>query len=394
MEIWNEICFILSENITRGISEDEFEKYMIQALRVLGWKQYTDDFDIRPSFQIGSANRITPDFVMKSQTGQKLFVIEIKQPHLPIANNFKKQLFSYMRQLKLSYGLLIGQYIQIFYDGATIQQDDPILIENIKFEKDSEKGKRFVQLFSKGSFNEHSLEEFAKEFIDKINRKGKVKKLTSKLLSDSFRDTVINLIKQELINEYDRELIESALENVEIDIKRKSDSNVTPQKQDINKILELVSKPQKSFSSVSKSSQRHVHGNYQQTYSGILAEHIMKSHKMHPNDFLKILADKYINDQREREIFLGNYVRLNSKMNYISGLILTLKGKTIFGQSDIRDIIQEEIIPTLSEISSSQLSGVLLTADQHAGANDPDYHKGYPCLEKIDRDRYRFKGFF
>ena len=80
MEIWNEICFILSENITRGISEDEFEKYMIQALRILGWKQYTDDFDIRPSFQIGSANRITPDFVMKSQTGQKLFVIEINNP--------------------------------------------------------------------------------------------------------------------------------------------------------------------------------------------------------------------------------------------------------------------------------------------------------------------------
>ena len=36
-EKWEEICFLLSENIKREISESEFEQNVIQALRVLNW---------------------------------------------------------------------------------------------------------------------------------------------------------------------------------------------------------------------------------------------------------------------------------------------------------------------------------------------------------------------
>ena len=37
-EKWDEICFLLSENIRTDISENDFEKHVIQALRVLDWK--------------------------------------------------------------------------------------------------------------------------------------------------------------------------------------------------------------------------------------------------------------------------------------------------------------------------------------------------------------------
>jgi hypothetical protein len=117
---WNEICFLLSENVKKEISENSFEQIVIQALRVLDWKQFSGDYEIRPSYQIGATNRITPDFVIKSTGNHKLFVIEIKQPNIPITSNHQQQLFSYMRQLKMEYGVLIGQAIQIFYDGDLI----------------------------------------------------------------------------------------------------------------------------------------------------------------------------------------------------------------------------------------------------------------------------------
>ena len=108
---------MLSENIEKDISEDEFEKNVIRALEVLNWSEYLGNINICPSIPIGAAGSIIPDFVIKSSDNKNLFVIEIKQPSIPLSTNFQQQLFSYMRQLKLEYGLLIGQVIQFFYDG-------------------------------------------------------------------------------------------------------------------------------------------------------------------------------------------------------------------------------------------------------------------------------------
>lgn len=219
---WNEICFLLSENIKIDISENSFELNVIQALRVLGWKQFSGDFDIRPSYQIGAANRITPDFVVKSSDNYKLFVIEIKQPNIPLTSTFQQQLFSYMRQLKLEYGILIGQGIQIFYDGNLTEQEDPILLETIRFEKNSEKGGKFAELFSKENFNPELLKEFTLSVLEKLNRKEEQKKLKSKILSDNYKDTLNGLIKQNFINEYDGELIDTVLTELRIEIIEKN----------------------------------------------------------------------------------------------------------------------------------------------------------------------------
>lgn len=100
-EKWNEICFLLSENIRTEISESDFEQSVINALRVLEWKEYSGDLQIRPYFQIGASNRIVPDIVINSAEKKNLFVIEIKQPNIPLNTKFQNQLFSYMRQLKL-----------------------------------------------------------------------------------------------------------------------------------------------------------------------------------------------------------------------------------------------------------------------------------------------------
>ena len=220
-EKWTEICFLLSDSVKSDISENAFEKNIIQALRVLNWKQFLNDFDIRPSFQVGASNRITPDFVMKSVNQNKLFVIEIKQPNIPLNSNFQQQLFSYMRYLKLEYGILIGQSIQIFYDGDLVKQEDPILLETIKFEHNNDRGIAFVELFDKENFDKESLKDFTLKSLKKINLKQDFKELTQKIISDNFTERLTELIKQDFISEYDGELIDSVLNEIKINIDKK-----------------------------------------------------------------------------------------------------------------------------------------------------------------------------
>lgn len=215
---WNEFCFLLSDNINTDISENAFEQKVIQALMVLSWKQFSGDLEVRPTFQIGAANRITPDFIIKSSDGQRLFVIEIKQPAIPLTSSFQQQLFSYMRQLKLEYGILIGQGIQIFYDGNLIKQEDPVLLETIHFEKDNDKGEKFIELFSKENFSFQNLKEFTLKAIKKINRKEDAKDLTDRILDPNYKTKLRELIKQDFIGEYDAEVIESVLEELRFEI--------------------------------------------------------------------------------------------------------------------------------------------------------------------------------
>ena len=121
-----------------------------------------------------------------------MFVIEIKQPNIPLNSRFQQQLFSYMRQLKLEYGILIGQGIQIFYDGDLAKQEDPILLETIKFTKDNEKGLKFVEIFAKENFNQESLRNFTLNGLKKLNRREEHKELTKKLLDENYQEKILN----------------------------------------------------------------------------------------------------------------------------------------------------------------------------------------------------------
>lgn len=220
-EKWNEIAYLLSENLQTDLSETDFGQKVIQALRILDWKEYKGEIEKEHSLQFGSVNKLRPDFIIKSDD-KRLFVIEIKLPTIPINSTFQRQLFSYMRQLKLDYGILIGQAIQIFYDGNLINQEDPILLETIQFKANSEKGEKFVELFCKETYSTELLKSFTLNSLKKINRKEDHKKLTEKILTENYQEKISELIKQDFLNEYDGELIESVLKELKIEIKNKN----------------------------------------------------------------------------------------------------------------------------------------------------------------------------
>ena len=76
MENWNKLCYYLSEKITTDIPEIEFEPIVEKGLEILGWNEYSGDFEIRPNYQLGSTkNSLKPDFVVKSnKTRKKTFL--------------------------------------------------------------------------------------------------------------------------------------------------------------------------------------------------------------------------------------------------------------------------------------------------------------------------------
>ena len=221
MDKWNKLCFYMSEKVGSEISEREYEKIVERGLEILGWSEYSGDFEIRPKFQLGSVkNKMIPDFVVKSNiTNNKLFIIEIKSPKLDLNDIHKRQLLTYMRQFKLDFGLLIAKNIQIYYDGKLNNSDEPILLEKIEFIRDSENGKKFTELFSKDNFNFEQLNVFAHNSIKLLTDYEIENQVIKILKSENFKNEIINSISNILANNFDRSIIIKALEKISIEIK-------------------------------------------------------------------------------------------------------------------------------------------------------------------------------
>ena len=113
---WKDIYqdFLNSKN--RKFSEREFQNCIFSVFRY--YLRWQNCIVAEESIRIGSANTIRPDFVLYKDDMPQV-VIESKEPnHIQTQRN-KEQLFSYMRQKKVDFGLYIGEVIQLYYDVPT-----------------------------------------------------------------------------------------------------------------------------------------------------------------------------------------------------------------------------------------------------------------------------------
>lgn len=123
-----------------------------------------------------------------------------------------------------------------------------------------------------------------------------------------------------------------------------------------------------------------------------LNEHISESHNMSNDEYMDKLSRKYIEDKNQRKIFMKDGVWTKVRLNYIAGLILTIRGIDVFTPKDLREIIKHELIPSLEKLDDKILAGLILTNDVHTEAK-MEYNNGYTCLEKIGFGKYKFIGF-
>jgi len=221
MERWNEINYILSERIPPGISEADFERNVVEALRIMGWSEFRGEVSIRPSYNIGASNRITPDIIVKNGD-QNLFVIEIKQPSIPITDRMTEQLTSYLRFLKLEVGIIIGEKIRLIYDSRDNGNDETLVFEEISFGPNNPKGVEFVNLFSKNSFDPDAIKKAMLQKKQEVEDTRLAHHLKVRLLTPDFGDSVKELIRESLAGEFSSEVIGKALKDIEVNISGKS----------------------------------------------------------------------------------------------------------------------------------------------------------------------------
>jgi hypothetical protein len=223
-ELWQEICFTL-QDIPPHSSESYYEQKIIQSLEKLGWSRFKNEIVLKQNIQLGSSGKIIPDIIVKSLVNNESFVIEVKKPSADIENkSHKNQLFSYMRQLKLVNGLLIGNKIQIYYDGMHNYNisEDPVLLKSIEISELDKNGALFIDLFHKNSFSYDNLDHFAKKTIKEISIKRDKEKLYNLLISSEYKDKVLQFISNDLQQNWNSDTIDNVLTQLSLSINRKN----------------------------------------------------------------------------------------------------------------------------------------------------------------------------
>jgi len=227
MDKWNELCFILSESINSNISEQLYELKVIQAFEKLGWSQYKKEISVRESIQLGAAGRIAPDLIIKSQN-KNLFVVEIKKPSANIDySGFKDQLYSYMRMLKLNFGILIGSKIQIYSDYSDTHLNDLSLIEEYEIEYNNEKGIGFIKLFEKEGFEIKKIEDLITEKIKLKENLQLEKTIKKEILSSEYQNTIKDLIKSDVLKRFDISSVDKIINELSIKVVDSKVDNIT-----------------------------------------------------------------------------------------------------------------------------------------------------------------------
>ena len=218
-ERWHEVCYFLHQSISPSISEELFEQKVFQVLEKMGWSSFRKEIQPKQSIQVGSNNWIIPDITVKSQEKNFQFVVEVKKPSANIEDSsHKNQLFSYMRMLKIEFGLLIGSNIKIYYDGLLSDSEVPVLLSQFQFDESSEDGIRFINLFSKDTYSENQLTQFTEEMFVKLQAKKDYKKILNIITSEEYVGKLRQLIGNDLKEVYNDQAIIKALENISIKI--------------------------------------------------------------------------------------------------------------------------------------------------------------------------------
>ena len=218
MEKWNELCFILSESIPSNASEQIFELKVIQAFEKLGWSHFKREISVRENIQLGASGRITPDIIIKSDD-TNLFVIEVKNPSADLKNpSYQNQLSSYMRMLRLNFGILIGNEIKIFVDGSLVGSNQSELLERISFKKDNPQGLNFINLFQKETFSYENIERYIQKKIKNIKENQTVENLKNEITKTEYSEYLKNELKNKLLREHNESVVEKVLEDFKIKV--------------------------------------------------------------------------------------------------------------------------------------------------------------------------------
>jgi hypothetical protein len=185
-EKWNKIVeyhnkhFNAAEQTVQSVWENVFAE-------LFGYSRLEGEIERHRNVQIGSTERVITDIIIKDGDTD-LFVIELKQHNLPYIKSMETQLISYLKQLRNNTGILICDKIYIFdydYNKGDDEQDKAEIV----FRQDNSDGIKFIELFSKNTYNNIAVKEFVRRHNESAKKTELIRnELTSELAADLLRD--------------------------------------------------------------------------------------------------------------------------------------------------------------------------------------------------------------
>lgn len=211
-DTWNKFVYKLIECKNHNVEEAIYHNTIEDKLELLGWAAYRGEICHKINLPIGSAGTIQPDILVRKD-GINMFVIEVKKPNHSRNERELQQLFSYMLQLRLKVGVYIGEFLEIFYDQPE-NNEPPVPILKAELALDNKNGIQFVELFSKEHFSEEQLKQLCEKLIQEKQKKEKLNKIKTDLLSDSGSIRLTDIVKQYLVTKYASEFPEQAIDSI------------------------------------------------------------------------------------------------------------------------------------------------------------------------------------
>ena len=233
MEKWNEICFHIKDY--ENSSEKEFQKGVEFIFEKLGWSKFKEEMISKKAIPIGSAQRLIPDIILKNND-KEVIVVELKKNNISSTLRIEQQLFSYMRQLRLEFGIFVGENLQFYYDVPN-DNEEPIKIFEANFIENDEKAAEFISLISK-PFYENKLLEFCEKRILEATNENIFESLRGDIVKGVFDNEVKILFVELLKGKYDKEVIEKIINDIEIKILLKNEPSVIITDSSIEGLLE------------------------------------------------------------------------------------------------------------------------------------------------------------
>jgi hypothetical protein len=230
-ELWNEICFILSEQIIPGINEAGYQKEVIRVLEKLGWRQFKREILEQVPIPSGTSSKLADIIVQNPETGLPYFVVEIKRPQNDSTEQkTASQLLSYMRFKKCEIGLIIGNLITIIWDDRQSTTTDYLEILQIPFSTvDNANGIEFATIFSKEHFvNVETVRNYIKAKVYEIQQKSAYIDVKNQLFSNDFHKSLIDFMKAEIGKTLNDKMTEQLVNEINIEISPKHQPNTVP----------------------------------------------------------------------------------------------------------------------------------------------------------------------
>jgi len=210
-KIWNTLCVHINKN--RNSLEKELQENIVLLFTELGWSKLSGEIIPENELRIGSNGKLRPDITIKNND-KKIIVIELKRNNNHNTNKSEPQLFSYILQSDVKFGILIGGNLQFYYK---IPEEKPIKIFETEFSEHNEQAAEFISLIGK-PFEENKLSEFCKKRILNKEDEEQFKELKNRITDGDFDFKIKTLFIEFLQNKYNEQIANKISDEIEVKI--------------------------------------------------------------------------------------------------------------------------------------------------------------------------------